>query len=297
MKKIKNEIIFIICIVIFIIILFYYYHTNIVKYEKYENNEKFILITYETDSKNPHLQNLINQMDKYNFNYIILGNNEKWDGWFGRLKKYQEYIDTLDNNTYILLCDARDVLINNKTSSIFLQKAKELYKKNNNKLIVGTEEGCCTGDENNIRHRSYKIPDKSISLHQEYRNHMEKKTYEIDPNYKHKFYYLNFGLLFGRAKDFKNIFNKMNIQPGEDDQLLLQKLYYEEPELLYPDIKQELLSNSLVNGDCSYEYNDENNSFINKKTDTYPYIIQTPGKNWECYKKIANQIIDNPSYL
>ena len=45
---------------------------------------------------------------------------------------------------------------------------------------------------------------------------------------------------------------------------------------------------------CYYNWDNNNNLFYNTITNTYPSIIQTPGKNWDCYKFLAKKLIDKP---
>ena len=254
-------------------------------------NKKFTVVTYETDL-HKNVKNYESQLKKYNYPYVILSDPE-WKGWYGRFIKYTEYIKNLENDHYILFTDARDVLVNNQTCDRFLEKALQMYEK----VIVGTEDNCCTGVANDEFYRPKKVKDKILNVHRLFMDFMKTNTEN-----KNGFYYLNFGLLFGKVSDLKILFEKMKMQPEKDDQLLLQKVFYEEPELIQPDYNHELFSNSSTrsnrgqpkdgNSDpnCYYIYDETRKCFKNTRTNTYPFFIQTPGKKWECYEYLEKRL-------
>ena len=264
------------------------------------NYIKVLAITYDTDVNNPHINNLINMFTKYNYNYTVLGNGDTWNGWYGRALAYKEYINTLDDNTYILLCDGRDVVIN-QDSSTFIKKILECRISNGNRIIVGTETGCCTIPMPDIIYKAKNITE-NINFILEYIRQQKSGN-----KYNNAFNYINFGLMCGKAVEFKNLFNILNIQPGEDDQAILHKLYYEDPKLLILDYNQEILSNashdknSLIKYDntefCYYKWDSIKLAFKNTITNTYPSVIQTPAKNWDCYKLLANKLLPNPQFV
>ena len=110
-----------------------------------DGNIYFLVLSYDTDASDKHLNNFIKMLEKNNFEYKITGNGEEWESWYGRSISYINYLKKLNPETYVLLCDARDVLIN-EPYPVFIEKALNLRRQNNNKIIIGTETGCCTGD-------------------------------------------------------------------------------------------------------------------------------------------------------
>jgi hypothetical protein len=219
-------------------------------------------------------------LEKNNYNYKFIGVNEKWDGWYGRLNSYLNFIRNLDPDTFLVLCDARDVLINQDSSS-FISKAIKMY---NNKVIFGVEMKCCTINITFFfNNKSKKRKNKK------YIKYMKEKA--MEKSGQDYYYSLNFGLQFGKAKDIIKLFELMNIQPGDDDQGLAYKVFYEYPDIIELDYKNNLFSNcvDLEKTDEIYKWN--NNEWISLKTGSVPSFIQTPGKNWECYNKLLEKLI------
>jgi len=262
------------------------------------NTYSFLVVCYENE-ENENTNNLIKLFEKNNYNYKIVGYGEKWNGWYGRSIAYYNFLNTLPKNTYILLCDGRDVLVNEKYNK-FIKKALKIRYFNGDKIIVGTEEGCCTTSLNNVYKAKNIISDDFIGEYME-----QQKQNSINKGINNKLYYINFGLLFGTAGQLVTLFNKLNIQPEDDDQALLHKLYYEEPDLLFLDHNHELFSNASHLSNKDYEnsrveitsdedicyYTFVNGRFKNTRTGTYPSIIQTPAKNWDCYNYLLKKLL------
>jgi len=253
--------------------------------------DNFIYVTYDNDITNKHLNNLLKQAHILGYsNLMVLGQNKEWTGWYGRTNTYKEYIETIDPNIYILLTDARDVVLNDYYDS-FIEKAKKMY---DGRIIVGVEPSCCVSNYSN-NHKSNNIDSSEFRyITTIYKPFMEKIAEE--KGVKTQYRYLNYGLLFGKAKDFLNLFNLMNIGPGDDDQVLLFKLFYDNPNLIKPDYNQELFSNApgSITYTCNYIF--EGSFFKNTITNTYPSIIQLPSKNWYCYEYLLNKLLINPEY-
>jgi len=254
-----------------------------------------IAITYETDTNNNEVNNLTKLFEKNNYKYKVLGNGDVWNGWYGRSQAYINYINTLDADTYVILCDGRDVLVN-QPSNIFLQTALKIRKTHGNKVIVGTEKGCCTGNLDNI-YRANNIPNNITNFQELY---MEQQRQNSAKYNDYKFDYINFGLMFGKVDEFKKLFNILDVQPDQDDQALLHKIYYENPDILYLDHNQELFSNSSYNfnrfdkpGDemCYFHWDNDLKVVKNTITNTVPCIIHIPAKNWDCYNKLINKLL------
>lgn len=266
------------------------------------NGNDFLVVCYETDIKDEHVQNLIKMLEKNNYKYKIIGNGEKWTSWYGRAVGYMKFLKTLPPNTYVMLCDGRDVLVN-EDSNTFIDKALRLRQLHNNQIIIGTEPGCCTGNLS-APYKAYNIKpgeDFVQKYMEQQRNNAASKGVTND------FYYINFGLMFGTANQIYNFIQMLDIKPGLDDQALSHKIYYEQPDLLFLDHNHELFSNaSHVNFGrviikenenlCYFKWDPATNTFKNSVTNTHPSIIQTPGKNWNCYKYLIKKLLENPEY-
>lgn len=267
----------------------------------------FLALSYETDPNDVHADNLKRMFIKNKYPYKILGNNETWRNWSGRAESYKKYLKTLDPDIYILLCDARDVLIN-RSHDDFIEIALKLRNDNNNKIIIGTEDGCCVGANDNTYKAKNITDDQGKDYLRIYMNQQENNSKSKGIN--NKFYYINFGLIFATAAQLVDLFEKLNVVENNDDQGLTHKLFYENPDLLFLDHAHVLFSNAGhrpgenahvpklgTNMElCYFKWDDTKKQFYNTLTNTYPIIIQTPGKNWDCYKYIAKKLIDNPKF-
>ena len=242
----------------------------------------FKYVTYDNDIEHKNVVNLMKQIELYKYpNSIILGKGDAWNGWYGRFLVYQKYMKSIDPHTYILLTDARDVVIN-EPYSIFIEKALGMY---DNRVIISVEPNCCTPDVTG-RARSSNIPvHVKNHVHEIYKPFMEKRANGAHAKY------LNFGLQFGKAKDFIHLFRMMDLHPTDDDQTIMYKLFFDNPELVKVDYTETIFSNANSrNVDCDmYEYDTSTHSFKNRKTNSHPSIIQTPGKYWACYDTLLSK--------
>jgi hypothetical protein len=237
------------------------------------NDTNFMAITYDNSSTQTNTDNLKNLFELKGFNYEIVGKNEAWNGWYGRLNAYLKKINTIDNKDYfILLCDGRDVLINENFDDFFT-KATSIYYKNNNSIIFGAERHCCEGNAG-INNDYYKNAMIQIGK----------------PKTNYDYYYLNFGLIFGKITDIKVLFEKLNIQPNDTDQSLMVMEYCKNPNKYHLDYNQELFTNN--SGECKLIWDDNVKKYKNETTKTFPSFLHFPGKNWDCYKNCANKIFE-----
>jgi hypothetical protein len=217
----------------------------------------------------------------------VVGVGKEWTGWYGRFTEYSLFLKNIHPDTFVLITDARDVVINENYSK-FIKKALREYSKKPGTVICGTEQNCCTKDPNNSL-RSSKISNDITDHIQEYKRFMELKA---GNNY---YKYIQFGLLFGKANDFLKLFSIMDLKPGDDDQTMLYKLFYEDDTILNLDYSGILFSNapSLDNESdtCYYDWNYWNNAFRNTITNNIPSLIQTPGSYWSCYDMLLSKLL------
>jgi hypothetical protein len=246
------------------------------KTERFNNNNKCIALSYDNSTSSTNTDNLINLFENNGYKYKIVGKNKKWEGWYGRTMEYLNTINELiseDSDYYILLCDGRDVLVN-ENYEIFIEKAIKLYNKHKS-IIFGAERHCCagnTGINEDIRYKN-----KMIDI-------AKNKT-------QYDYYYLNFGLIFGKATDIKRFFETIDIKPGGTDQSLAVIEFCKNPDKYWIDYDQEIFSNH--SGECKLTWDDNAKKYKHSVTNTYPSLIHFPGNNWDCYKDCANNLFKN----
>ena len=127
------------------------------------------------------------------FNLIILGMGEKWQGFTWRFKKIKNYIETLNENEFIIFCDAFDVIISN-SKEYFLDKIKFFQKD----ILFSSD--------------SYSESNSLSSLLYQFHNYLVNGTQ------------INAGVFYGKVKrliELYNLMEKENKFNLQDDQLLL----------------------------------------------------------------------------
>lgn len=126
------------------------YNTNFLYNLENLNVSRPLIITYDNKSvqndSNESFVNFLKGLVYYKYNYIVCGINTKWDGWYGRYKIYLDLLNTIPSSQLIFITDSRDVLVNNSPDE-FVSNYDKLITKykdlNKNKIIFGTEIGCC----------------------------------------------------------------------------------------------------------------------------------------------------------
>ena len=270
------------CTVIICIIVFKLKNRPV---EFYKN---LILVTYDNKPyENTNTKNLITSIQKYNYYYKLLGQGEEWKGWYGRFKSYYSYISSLDENDYVFVCDGRDVLLNNQYQNDFIKKAESLCNLDE-KIIFSAERHCCCY----IPEEQGRLPsmDENMSLNDIYINFMKEQVYKQFPNYKYDYFYLNFGLFFGKVKNILWMFSNLDMSKNLDDQGMSYIFYYKNPEKIYLDANQVLFGNN-GHEDCHLVF--ENKMFKNTITNTFPVFLHFPGYGNKCYDETKNKLHKN----
>ena len=238
------------------------------------SNVDFIAITYDNSMEPTNTDFLIEQFEKYGYSYLVTGRGTPWEGWYGRLLEYTKAIETMNDDRFVLFCDGRDVLINEYYDT-FIEKAVNKYNQHQT-IFFGAERLCCVGNGRN-QQDIYRTFMENIGK--------EKTTFD--------YYYLNFGLCFGKVKDFKHLFQNMNIQKDDADQGLAVVQFYNNHKSLNLDYNQEIFTNN--SDKCPLEWDESENKFRHTITNTYPSFLHFPGPNPIFYNKIKEQSIQKNS--
>jgi hypothetical protein len=248
-------------------------------------NSTPLIVIYETDTNNENLQKLKYMLTKNGYEYIILGQGDKWKGFGTKILACLKFYKTLNPERIVVQLDARDVLVNQPFDYFMklISGYKDILDK---KLIISTEPDVLILpafafppgsfiDRNLNRIRS--TYDETLQLHHQY-----KWNNEFDRINKNKFNKVNAGMIFGKVKNFINVYEIIKITEKEDDQILLSELYFIKPELIHLDMNNVFFTNVCFYQNCVIE----GDIYKNKETNTEPVFIQTPGKNWLCYERL-----------
>jgi hypothetical protein len=96
-----------------------------------------LVITYD-NAPTENTKYFLQTLEKNKWNYKLIGEGEKWEGFTSKLKGYANYIKTLDPNQLIIVSDARDV--------VCLRGPKAFvkgFKSFNKEIVVSMEQTCC----------------------------------------------------------------------------------------------------------------------------------------------------------
>lgn len=240
--------------------------------------DKTVIVLMYENTDHPFIPIYVSLLQSKGYLPIRLGQGETWQGFGTKILSYQNYFRKvqLSDDQIVVISDARDVFVN-QSKDLFLNKFLQINKQFPNQLIFSTERGCCTHPTENAW---------KISMEQ--RHTIWKMNNTV--NHENDFKYLNSGLIVGKVKDFRKIYNSVVINEYEDDQSQFVKYFVDFPRTIYLDYEQLLFSNAHIwdedNLGCFYTYDKDKLQFKNTLTSTYPSFIQTPAKFWNCYNRL-----------
>ena len=253
-------------------------------FENYHDSQLNVFI-YETSVDDTRTKNLEKMLSKFGYEYEVIGKGDVWNGWYGRTQKYINSLNNCDDETYVLFLDGRDVMPN-KSKDEFMRTAVHLCEPN--KIVFNSETACCNvGDEfkGNETERHQYIDD--------IKRYFAATKGDVDSEYV----FLNFGMMFGKCKNFKNMFAIMNIQPDNDDQgLITQKIMNGEFQNYKLDYRNELFCIMFDEP----KWDDERKMYHNPNNSAYPAFFHFPGKTkWyeTCATKLLNVHLNKDPYL
>ena len=85
-----------------------------------DNSSNLLIITF-ANHRNSFLDEWEESVKRQNLQYKILGNGVKWEGWATRTNIYLHYLETLNPDKIIILCDGFDL--------VFLANEDEIMEK------------------------------------------------------------------------------------------------------------------------------------------------------------------------
>ena len=245
------------------------------------------VFVYETAVEQTRTQNLEKLMKHFHYDYEIIGKGDPWTGWYGRHVKYQEALDRVNDDDFILFCDGRDVLPN-EDSSKFMKKAIRVYNRKPGSVIFNSESACCnTGGE-------FKGTDDDRSR---YIEEIRSKFQSMSAQHNSSKSFLNFGVMFGKCRDFKELFQTMNMQPGDDDQgLITMKIMKNEFTNFQLDYKNELFCITFDEP----TWDESNRMYYEPELNARPSLFHFPGKTkWyeTCAVKLMKVYLNESPFL
>ena len=193
-----------------------------------------IVLTYD-NAPNDNTRFFVTTLQQTKWNYKLVGEGEKWEGFPTRMKCYLRELSTLKEDQVVVLSDARDVFA--------VRPPNEFVKgflSYGGRVVVSMELFC----------EGHMAEDKTTGSQciplTKYWNHYT----DVQPHRK----YVNMGLITGYAKDLIVLLSWMVDHKYTDDQLGLGNYMNAFPHIVFADSKAELLhtSSSAI---CCCTYN------------------------------------------
>jgi hypothetical protein len=231
-----------------------------------DNINKPLVISYcnkYLTEKHENTTRFVETLNTNNWEYVVLGDNEVWDGFITKIKGYNNFLKTSNPKKIIVIADAHDMYCLRDSMSFI-----EMFKKYKSDIVVSMEltgEGSVIYDKN-----------KEYFQVTWLKNYF--KYYNI--NYGHftkKF--VNAGLICGYAKDLLEYTDYLIENNYTDDQKGLGIYMNKYPEKIYADIESEILHTcvSMVCGGLR-SYSQINDSpGLNELLGQKSFFIHIPG--------------------
>ena len=250
---------------------------------------------------------------------VVLGAGSKWTGFSSKWRAVYKFCEDKDPNAIILVTDARDVLCNRNFRG--LVAAFDKVSKGGDSVVFGSEVGCCVdtmkeygpGEIIARSGRKLRRAENTTKWHEdeEYGDELDESGYynkkwvkwftKVAPKNSKSGVALNAGLGIATAKMWRKAIPKLKIQSDrEDDQTLWSSLMFIRPKLVKLDYGAKIFTNTnvWVPTGCFVTWDSKRKAWRNRKTQTYSYVIQTPGapndtykgKAWACYMELYKKI-------
>ncbi len=256
---------------------------------------KLKIIGY-SNRENCYGRNWLRSLVRCKYDYHLIGQNEKWNGWVTRPKAYLKFLQNEpDSETIYVFTDVHDVAANSiaNASDEYITK----FQETNKSIVIGAEPGCpltCCRPLTDYWNDNDKIlPNIHVNwgLVSGYRNELiDLMEYLIDD-------YEQFS-----QDNFRNNMTLRIVYKGKkivwNEQIVTKRYMDLHPDLVHLDCTSQFIGNILchpVNGNIG-QYTCHGNKVFNRKYNTYPFFIHTPAANIDAfyrYNHYVGSILEN----
>jgi len=185
-----------------------------------------LVISYD-NNPNENTALYIKTLESNGWDYRIIGNGDTWTGWITRIHAYRKFLDTLEDERIVILTDARDVVCVRGPKAFI--KGFQSFGKN---IVVSAELTC--GGLIDVPDDYKNVQCKPLTNYWKYHNITDL------PNRK----FVNNGLVAGRVKALKELYDWVILNKFTDDQLGLGHYVNTFPERVALDIEADILHTS-----------------------------------------------------
>lgn len=294
--------------------------------------ESITFVLYETAAENmytPSLRAFLETSKTLSgVDAVVVGTNS---AFFGFGSKYRALVETLvdlernDNNTLVMLLDARDIVLNvavdKENIAIkdfeprlvhYLESYSKLTQHNPGSVVVSAEAQCCvaamswahpsayfnteTGEReqracNSGEEGCLYWPTENIELWKTFMIEKEMNSTRTSQNS-----FLNAGLMMGRSKNLLELIARLDLHEYEDDQAVLSGYLFHFPDEIQLDYRQEIFGNNQwpdgLSKGCMFDYSDSLDSdFLEHKvTGATPLLLHASGKFYDCLDYMIDKL-------
>lgn len=181
-----------------------------------------LLITLATNFELFEVQIFKTIAKKFGYNLIIYGENRKWTNFKTKIELFNEVLQNIDDDEYIICSDCYDVLPLRSSKEFELQVQKLIDR--NIKIMASAEMYCLTNC-------------KTMKIWH------EKSPHKINNGLK----YVNAGLIWGKSKNLKHFWSYLLKNNFEDDQIGLSTYFDLYPNDCMLDQDSEFFQTSACN--------------------------------------------------
>lgn len=121
-----------------------------------KSSQKPLIVVYENTTDNPHANLLKTLLQKYQYDYVFLGEGQTWKGFGQICKNLHRYLKTIDPERMVLKLDSRDMLPMRHANAFHkaLHQLIESGKWSGNNVLIGRENWPANG----VRSMNYYYP-------------------------------------------------------------------------------------------------------------------------------------------
>jgi hypothetical protein len=238
------------------------------------SNSDILVISYENEPNNTNSQIFKSTLEKNGWNYLFVGEGEKWNGFKTRIMRYYNILKNLDPNKIIILSDSRDVFC--LRSPLTFKNAINRITDMENKIIISAEMfliGHMNWSDDEINKR---LLENKHFFWQGIPVNNYWKHYNIEEPLRK---YVNAGLIIGKANNLFQAFEWIVNNNFDDDQLGFASYCNSFPEKVTLDFNAEVLHTSTfaVNGGLYDEKQKYDSPTLSELLGLHSYFLHIPG--------------------